>query len=71
MDNEEENQSVDDVLEQERSGKLNHTVGANPLPEDYDSPAAPANDTAETTQSSEHPTHDTDVDDDERYEGEV
>lgn len=71
MDDEQQVPTPDDALEAERANPLNYTVGDQPLPEDNDSPAAPASDTGEPQLPAEHPTHDTDIDDDEHYAGEV
>jgi hypothetical protein len=66
-----QNQSADDMLEEERPDALNHSVGGQRLAEDNDSPAAPADDNGDEKLSADHPSHDSNVDESERYEGEV
>ena len=63
--------SLDDMLEAERPDRLNHVVGDQPLPEDNESPATPLVNGEDKNLPSDHPSLDTDVDDDERYEGEI
>jgi hypothetical protein len=65
------NISPDDMFEVERQNQLEHSVGDQPLPEDNESPAAPADDTGTEKLPVDHPSHDSNIDDLERYEGEV
>jgi hypothetical protein len=71
MDDDQQNPSADDMFEAERQDQLNHSVGDQPLAEDNDSPAAPADDNGDEKLSADHPSHDSNVDESERYEGEV
>ena len=57
----------DDMLEQERPDKLEHEIGVEGLPEDYEAPAAPADSTSPDIHA-DHPSQDTDVDENERYQ---
>lgn len=64
----EPDESLDDVLEDERPGKFQHAVGQDALPEDNDTPAAPADPTDEDHLPDTHQTQDTGVDSDEKYQ---
>lgn len=62
-------QSLDDILENERADKLQHTLFQEKLPEDNDRPAAPASDVSEKENIPyDHPSLDTDQDSFERYQ---
>lgn len=62
--------SIDDVLEEERSKKVNNADGLEPYPEDFDPPAQPAGDLKTYTSPHDHPSHDSDMDAQELYESE-
>jgi hypothetical protein len=61
-----EDDSLDDILEDERPDRLQHVIGQQPLPEDNDPPASPAS-TIGGTLSDTHPSRDSNVDPGERY----
>ncbi|HYH36213.1 MAG TPA: hypothetical protein VD706_01805 [Candidatus Saccharimonadales bacterium] len=61
--------STDDVLETERPDTLNSAVGNDPLSEDNDPPAAPADTPGQASIPDDHPVTDTDVDPTETYQG--
>ncbi len=65
--NDSRNRSLDDVLEEERPGKLARDVEQEPLPEDNDSPAAPARNLHASSTPEDHPLTDF-ADQDQAYE---
>lgn len=64
--------SLDDILEEERQSKLDYSLHQTPLPEDNDRPAAPADDISddmkEFPRDENHPSQDVNVDESERYD---
>lgn len=73
LENENLDISPDDELEESRTAPLNSEVGDDPLPGDFDPPAAPADlepdDPASTIPALDdsHPSKDSDVDETEAY----
>ncbi|HWT56156.1 MAG TPA: hypothetical protein VN031_03965 [Candidatus Microsaccharimonas sp.] len=66
--NNNEDISADDALEQERPADFNYRIGQEQLPEDNDTPAAPASPVEEDTLPDTHPAKDTGIDSDETYQ---
>ncbi len=63
--------SVDDALEETRTSKLISEVGKDALPEDYDSPAAPASNPYVPSIPLDHPSLDAELDSTEVYNDDV
>ncbi|HWB38681.1 MAG TPA: hypothetical protein VG604_00375 [Candidatus Saccharimonadales bacterium] len=60
--------SIDDVLENERPGKLNSRIGQHGLPQDAARPAQPSKSSLNNSMSKDHPSRDSNVDSDEEYQ---
>ena len=61
-------QSTDDAMEDTRDNQDPTSVGQNKLPEDNDSPAAPADDPGVVPLPQDHPLKDSDIDSTEAYQ---
>jgi hypothetical protein len=60
-------QSIDDVLEAERVGRLEHRIGQHGLPQDAARPAQPTKSSLNGALPKDHPSRDSNVDSDEEY----
>lgn len=68
-DDSEEEVSLDDVLEEERTDPLNHKIGQEALPEDNDTPVEPASPVpGQEHWPDDHPSQDTNIDPEEKYQ---
>lgn len=59
--------SLDDMLEEQRTDRLNNHVGQDKLEEDNSSPAEPTEDSIKNRPADDHPSQDSEVDSAEKY----